>query len=417
MYKKISSCRICGNKQLISVLNLGNQALTGVFPKSKDTKITIGPLELVKCDDSVNKDNCGLLQLKHSYESTEMYGENYGYRSGLNSSMVKHLNDIVTQIKARINFKKGDLVIDIGSNDSTLLKQYGISDCTYAGIDPTSEKFKNYYEPHVKRIPEFFSADTVKKHFGDKKASVITSIAMFYDLENPIDFVKDIHSVLDDNGIWVFEQSYMPLMLEQNAYDTICHEHVEYYALKQIKWMLDKVGFKIIDIEMNDINGGSFKITAAKKTSPVHTECIDKIKSIEKHEDGLKLNTMIPYEKFKKDIEKHKEELTFLLKKLKSEGKKVLGYGASTKGNVILQYCNIDSSILPFMAEVNPDKFGSYTPGTFISIISEEDAKKLNPDYFVVLPWHFKENIIQREKQFIETGGKLLFPLPKIELI
>jgi len=414
MYHEVSGCRICKNTNLITILNLGEQALTGVFPKNLNEKITIGPLELVKCYSKTNEDVCGLVQLKHSYDLNEMYGENYGYRSGLNASMVEHLKDIVNKNLEFVKLQNGDLVIDIASNDGTLLAFYPKEKISLVGIDPTSAKFAKYYEKHIQIIPDFFSASLIEEKFKGQKAKIITSISMFYDLENPLKFVEDINQVLADDGIWVFEQSYMPLMIERNAYDTICHEHIEYYGLKQIKWLLDKVGLKIHDIELNDTNGGSFKITAVKNTS-VYPECINLITELLKKEK--KYDSLEPFAQFENDVKKHKTQLLSLLKKLTSENKKVFGYGASTKGNVILINCNIKKELIPFIAEVNEDKFGSYTPGSLIPIVSEKEAKDVKPDYFIVLPWHFKDNIISKEQLFLSEGGKLIFPLPEIAIV
>lgn len=416
-YSQIKRCRICGNTNLISLIHLGEQALTGVFPKSKSEKITSGPLELVKCHPKNEKDNvCHLVQLHHSYNSSEMYGVNYGYRSGLNQSMVRHLQDLVKYVQTIADLKKGDLILDIGSNDSTLLQAYpsdkGLS---LTGIDPTGIKFKQYYPKHIELIPDFFTYDNVRKKFADRKAKVITSIAMFYDLENPISFVKDIYDSLADDGIWVFEQSYLPLMMEVNAYDTICHEHLEYYGLFQIKWMMDKVGFKIIDVELNDTNGGSFRITAAKAKSKYSVK--PSVAEVTAKENKLNLNSVKPFEEFKKDVLKHKSELCELISKINLEGKKIFGYGASTKGNVILQYCGLTPKEIPCIAEVNEDKFGSLTPFNHIPIISEKEARAMKPDYFLVLPWHFRNGIIEKEKNFLNSGGKIIFPLPKIEIV
>ncbi|MCO6500300.1 MAG: hypothetical protein J5I47_07990 [Vicingus serpentipes] len=221
MFKEIFACRVCGSKELLPILSLGEQVLTGVFPSDKKEEVTRGPLDLVKCDGK-----CGLVQLKHTYDSDEMYGLNYGYRSGLNNSMIQHLKGIATEIQNRISLKEGDLVLDIGSNDSTSLQNYP-ENLNLVGIDPVGVKFKNYYPSHIQLIPSFFSSEAVKNKLGDKKAKVITSIAMFYDLEDPVKFCQDICECLDDNGIWVFEQSYLLSMIEAVAYDTICHEHIE----------------------------------------------------------------------------------------------------------------------------------------------------------------------------------------------
>jgi hypothetical protein len=408
--RKIDQCRICGNKNLLPIINLGNHSLTGVFPKTKHEIISKGILELVKCSEN----GCGLIQTHHSFNLDEMYGTNYGYRSGLNKSMINHLESIVKKIQTIVEIKSNDIIVDIGSNDGTLLSFYPQECTNLVGIDPTSFKFKQYYEKRVNIITDFFTKETYKKNYKEQKAKVITSIAMFYDLENPNEFLKDIYDVLNNDGVWIFEQSYAPLMIDNISYDTICHEHLEYYCLKQIKYMTDKADLKIIDVEFIDANGGSFRITVAKNNSK-YKECTTLIQDIFLKEK--KYDSPDTLKEFTASTEKHKADFLKLLKDLKSNGKKVLGYGASTKGNVILQYCEINTDLIPYIAEVNEDKFGSFTPGTLIPIISEKEAKDMNPDYLIVFPWHFKKNIIEREKDFLAKGGKLIFPLPKIEII
>ena len=406
----IDQCRVSGSNNLITILNLGNQTLTGVFPKSKNEKITNGPLEVVWCPDSC------LLQLKHSYDLSEMYGENYGYKSGLNNSMVEHLKQKIFQLERLYSISSGDLVIDIGSNDATLLKSYTTKGLKRIGIDPIGNKFKKFYTDGLELIPDFFSKDVFNKKYGKTKAKIITSIAMFYDLENPKKFVLDILEVLDKNGIWHFEQSYMPTMLRMNSYDTICHEHLEYYSLLNIKALLNECGFKIIDVVMNSINGGSFAVTACKKENPIKSNDV-LIEWLLNNETRMNLNTLKPFKQFKERVYEHRTNLRNLINNLNSDGKKIIGYGASTKGNVLLQFCGFSEKELICMAEVNQEKFGSYTPGSNIPILSEEEAKSMNPDYMLVLPWHFKETIIKREKKYISNGGKLIFPLPKIEIV
>lgn len=409
MYTKIDKCRICGNTELKEVLDLGEQVLTGVFPKDKDLNITSGPLILVKCFG--DGEECGLLQLKHSYDLSEMYGENYGYRSGLNESMVRHLHKKVKKILSQIEISDGDLIIDIGSNDSTTLQAYPETGLELVGVDPTGVKFHTYYPDHIKLIPDFFTSNLVKSRFPGRKAKVVTSFSMFYDLERPMEFMKDIHDILADDGMWVFEQSYMPAMLEKNSYDTVCHEHLEYYALSQIKWMADKVGFVIVDVEFNDVNGGSFSVSVKKKNNNNnHSGIVWEILNKEKE---LGLNTLVPYQEFAKRVAKTKVELIAFLRKVKEEGKIVGGLGASTKGNVLLQYCNLNEEDLKYIGEVNPEKYGSYTPGTLIPIIPENELLDMNPDYLLVLPWHFKEFFIN---SLMLDNSKLLFPLPEVSV-
>lgn len=409
MYKEINKCRISGSSNLIKVLSLGEQHLTGVFPKSINEKITSGPLDLVWCPDS------GLLQMKQTYQLDEMYGDNYGYRSGLNASMVLHLTNKIKQLERLVNLEDKDLVIDIGSNDATSLKAYS-GKFRKVGIDPTGLKFKEFYNNEITLIPDFFSATGFKKIFPDDKAKIITSIAMFYDLENPVDFVKDIEECLSEDGIWHFEQSYMPSMLRTNAYDTVCHEHLEFYSFKVVKNLLESCGMRVMDVQMNSINGGSFAVTACKLNAN-HSSNTPIINWMIKQEDGMGLDTPKPFRDFEQRVFEHRKNLIDLIDALVADNKKIFGYGASTKGNVLLQFCGLTTKQIPYIAEVNESKFGAFTPGTNIPIISEKEAHAMKPDYFLVLPWHFKNSILAREKKYLEQGGKFIFPLPEIEII
>ncbi len=284
------------------------------------------------------------------------------------------------------------------------------------GMDPTIAKYGEFYQPGIEKVADFFTAARFREQFGNERAEIITSIAMFYDLEEPLAFVRDIAAVLSPTGIWYFEQSYLPTMMEQNAYDTICHEHLEYYALAQVQWMLSRCGLRVLDAQLNDVNGGSFSIAACRDEAPhqPNRAAIDALVAIEKTQ---RLDTMEPYRVFARRVADHRTDLLETLAKIRAEGATILGYGASTKGNVILQYCGLTTDDIPAMAEVNPDKFGALTPGTNIPIISEQEAHARNPDYFLVMPWHFRENLIQREAEFLRRGGKMLFPLPEISIV
>ncbi len=410
MYKKVEKCRICGNKQLERVLDLGEQMLTGVFPREKGAEVTTGPLHLVKCLGG--DETCGLLQMEHSYDLSEMYGENYGYRSGLNASMVAHLNNKVKRILGLVALQAGDLVIDIGSNDSTTLQAYPSSGPVLVGVDPTGVKFHSYYPQHIELIPDFFSAALVQARFPGQKAKVVTSFSMFYDLEDPMGFMRQVYDVLADNGVWVFEQSYMPTMLDTNSYDTVCHEHLEFYALRQIKWMADRVGFKIVDVEFNDVNGGSFSVTVAKSRGDMSV--VSAVQKILDDERAKGLDTLLPYHAFAERVVQTKRDLLKFIEAARAEGKSVSVLGASTKGNVLLQYCGLTTNEVAFVGEVNAEKFGCYTPGTWIPIIPEDELLAMRPDYLLVLPWHFKDFFVKNKKL---SGATLVFPLPNVEVV
>jgi hypothetical protein len=384
-YQRVEKCRVCNNTNLVDIVDLGNHALAGVFPQSIDQEVPKMPLVLTKCHGLPYC--CHLLQLAHTFDLTQMYGDNYGYRSGLNAHIVNHLQQKVERLLSLVDIDSTDLILDIGSNDGTTLSFYPNSIKLRVGIDPSATKFAEYYPKQVKFIPDFFKGSLFRNKYGDKKAKVITSYAMFYDLPDPVSFARDVAFILDEQGIWELEQSYMPAMLDQVSYDTICHEHLEYYGMRQIKWIMDQVDLDIIDVEFNSMNGGSFSVTVAHKgfSGPRWYEKVADVLHSEARYQFLE-----PFQFFACQIEEAKNTLVTALEDLKKAGKTVAALGASTKGNVILQYCQLDVSLIKVIGEINEDKFGKYTPGTFIPILPEDAVLAENPDYLLVLPWHLK---------------------------
>ena len=401
---KIKFCRVCKSKKISKVFSLGIQTLTGIFPSKKKDKISKGNLSLVYCK------KCTLLQLENNFNLNEMYGDNYGYMSSLNQSMISHLRIKALHLKSTYKLTSGSKILDIGSNDGTFLSFFNKKFKLY-GCDPTIKKFKKYYRKDIIKIPDFFSASKFKIKFD-----LITSVAMFYDLIDPLDFAKDINNILKDDGIWHIELSYMPSMLKNISYDTICHEHLEYYSLKSLKFLLDKANLKIIDLSFNQTNGGSIALDITKKKSKFQ-EISYLINWILESEKINKFNEIEKFKEFFLKCQNQRYLLKKLLISLRKKNKKIYGYGASTKGNVILQYSKINSSLIPFIGEVNKFKFNKYTPGSKIKIISEEKLKKKKIDYLLVLPWHFKDNIIKKESEYLKQGGRLIFPLPDIEIV
>ncbi|MBN1860283.1 MAG: methyltransferase domain-containing protein [Candidatus Thermoplasmatota archaeon] len=410
---EITHCRICGNTNLTPVVNLGVQALSGRFPAVGTSDPPAAPLELVKCN---GENSCGLLQLAHNVPLNEMYGVGYGYLSGLNRTMTNHLNEIALKTQQLVTLQEDDIVLDIGSNDGTLLKSYTIKNVKRIGIDPGGEQFKIHYPDDIILITDFFSKERFQQVFPSKQAKIITSIAMFYDLEKPMSFVSDIKEILHPEGIWVLEQSYMPTMIKMNAFDTICHEHLEYYALKQVVWMMERNNLRVFDVIFNDINGGSFQIFVCHKNAhfPDGSEIVMNILNDEKKQG---FDSEKPFHDFNKRISNIKTVLYNFLVDEKKKGKTIHLYGASTKGNVLLQYCGIDYRLISFAADKNPLKNGHWTPSSHIPIFSEEFSRSCNPDYYLVLPWHFRKEFLERENDYLEKGGCFIFPLPKIELI
>ncbi len=412
------SCRICGSKNLTSILNLGDQYFANYSPKSNDVvpfeeKI---PLELVRCDKSIDPKSCGLVQLRHTTPPNLMY-DRYFYRSGINQTMTNNLNEIAKQAISKIKLNPNDIVIDIGCNDGTLLQNYKELPIRSVGFDPAKNMVQFSKQTGATIITEFFSAEEFIKNYGSEKAKIITSIAMFYDLEDPNQFVDDISKILHPDGIWILELSYLPLMLSQNAFDTIVHEHLEYYHLDALEFLLSKFNLKVVDIQLNDINGGSFRVVVQHKEKSIDNKSLQHITELREKEKNLNLSTNQPFDDFITKINDEKDKLVTFIKNEVSAGKTVHCYGASTKGNTLLQFYNLDKKLIQFIADKNTDKWGRKTIGTDISIISEEESHSMNPDYFLILPWHFIKEFKEREKSYLKNGGKLLVPLPEFKII
>lgn len=409
-YEPLDSCRTCASENLERILGLGNQALTGMFPKADGADAARGPLDLVFCP------SCKLVQLGHRYDPAQLYGPHYGYRSGLNGSMVKHLESKVHYLEQLAQLKPGDWVLDIGSNDGTTLGSYKTTGLNRVGIDPTSDKFKKFYQPGIHTIADFYSSPLYFGVPGAQPAKIITSLAMFYDLESPVEFALEVKAALAPDAIWHIEQSYLPTMLSNNSFDTICHEHVSYYSFASIEEILGRAALKVIDVGFNDINGGSFSITASHADSALtaNTPVIEWVRATEL---ATGLHSSAPLMEFSGRVKQNTGVLIDLLKRLRKADKSVLGYGASTKGNVLLQHAGIGPELMSAIAEINPDKYGCMTPGTRIPIVSDAEARAMKPDYFLVLPWHFRADILRREQEYLKAGGKFIFPLPVPEIV
>ena len=411
------SCRVCGSTALTPVINLGDQHLQGSFvkPGKEMPPMRKISLSLVRCDPTKDEKACGLLQMEHSVPPEILYSS-YWYRSGTNDTMKNHLKGIVEKAVSILN-KSNGAVLDIGCNDGTLLNYYPKEFLKY-GVDP-SDVAQEIDKQAVTVIQDIFPSDELLSCLQETKMDIITSIAMFYDLEDPIAFAKGIKNILAPEGIWIFEMSYMPTMLKMTSYDTICHEHLEFYSLAVIEYILKQSGMKVFNVTLNNINGGSLRCYATHATNFKYKneQYYQNIREMHQEEFDLELDTDKPYKHFQDRINVHRDELITLLKKLKMEGKKIHIYGASTKGNTILQWCDIDNKIIDCAAERSPDKYGAHTLGTDIPIVSEAESRAMNPDYYLVLPWHFKNEFIEREREILERGTRLIFPLPKIEIV
>jgi SAM-dependent methyltransferase len=410
------TCRVCGSPHLTKVIDLGEQYLQGSFVKEgKETPpVRRIPMSLVRCDPTRDEKACGLLQMEHSVPPEILYSA-YWYRSGTNNTMRQHLKGIADSAVALMG-RRDCSALDIGCNDGTLLNCYPGSYRKF-GIDPSD--VAQEIGGDVKVVQDIFPSAELSALLGGGKCDIVTSIAMFYDLEDPVAFTRSIREILAPDGVWIFEMSYMPTMLKMNSYDTICHEHLEYYSLAVIEYILRAAGMKVFDTSLNSINGGSIRCyaTHVQNFKYKSEDFSRRVKALRQEEFDLELDTDKPYRNFQDRINVHRQELNSLLTNLRKDGKRIHIYGASTKGNTILQWCGIDKHIVDCAAERNPDKYGARTLGTDVPIISEAESRAMKPDYYLVLPWHFKEEFLEREADAIKAGTRFIFPLPNVEVV
>jgi 2-polyprenyl-3-methyl-5-hydroxy-6-metoxy-1,4-benzoquinol methylase len=411
------TCRSCGSSALTPVISLGDQILAGNFGFSQELPPVLRkiPLDLVRCDQERDEHACGLVQLRHTVPGDLMYSS-YGYRSGINNTMREHLSGLAQELERRVDLSAGDMVIDIGANDGTLLTSYRTQGFTGVGFEPSIVQPESL-PSHIKYIKDYFTAAPFTSRFPDKKAKIITSIAMFYDLEDPNAFVADIARLLHRDGLWVLEVAYLPRTLERNSFDTICHEHLEYYSLSSLDSLLRRHGLMVADVGENDINGGTIRVYACHQGGRFSERAEDarmRVYHMQRCEFDMKIDTAEPYAAFASRVAQIRTELPNLLRNLRAQGKIVYGYGASTKGNVILQYCGIGPDLVRGIADRNPAKWGQVTPGTGIPIISEDEMRAARPDHLLVLPWFFMREFLARETDFVWRGGKFIVPVPAV---
>ena len=411
---KIECCRVCGNPHLELVFDLGNQYLQGSFEiagmaKPSTEKI---PMQLLLCDSVAQTGACGLLQMRHSVPPEVLYA-NYWYTSGTTDTMTQHLATIVTTALEHSSMIE-ERVLDIGCNDGTLLDNYA-GNIEKWGVDPSD--IATSAADRINLVQDIFPSADLRERLAGKKFDVVTSIAMFYDLSDPVRFAAEIKNLLADDGIWIVEMSYMPMMLHMNSVDTVCHEHLEYYSLAVLEHIAASVDMRIVDASLNDINGGSLQLLLCKNSSQLHRGTSTALQRIRDFEARLELHTSRPISAFRQRVETQRTEIVALVREIQARNETIHVYGASTKGNVLIQWYGFDNQELPYAADRNPKKDGAKTVGTGIEIISEEASRAMQPDYYLVLPWHFRREFLLREKSTIMAGTRMIFPLPELLVV
>ncbi len=411
-----TSCRVCDG-ELDDVLSLGNHFVSD-FPKPGEDDGPRAPLDLVLCR------RCRLLQLRHTVSGELMY-RNYWYRSGTNQTMREALADIAHKAETLIHLQPGDAVLDIGCNDGTLLAAYQTGGLKRVGVDPAKNlaELSRAVADHV--IVGFFEAETFEREVPAVRPTIVTSIAMFYDLEEPRKFVADVKRVMQSDGLWIVQMSWLPLMLREHELGNVCHEHLEYYSLQSLEYLLRLEEMEVVDCEINTVNGGSFRAYIRNKSADPNVFAdatyrqlaAARVQAIRDQESNLRLDSAAPYEEFAFWSERIKDDIVSFIRTQVANGKRVYVYGASTKGNTVLQYYGLDSTVIAGAAERNREKWGRVTVGTHIPIISEEQARQEKPDYFLVLPWHFLAEFQEREREYLRGQGRFIVPAPHFALI
>lgn len=406
------NCRVCSSKKLDLVLSLGKLYISN-FVQSKNNGIKAS-LDLVVCKD------CSLVQLKHTAVDPEKLYRNYWYKSGMNQTMINALADITKKVERLVKLKKNDIVLDIGANDGTLLRTYKSNNIIKVGFEPALNLVPEAEVNTDRIICNFFNFKEFSKYYPNRKAKIITSIAMFYDLEEPNKFVEDIRKTLDNKGIWIIQMAYLPLMLKLNAFDNICHEHIEYYSLLSLENLLKIHQLEAYNVELNDINGGSFRVYIKHKNSNFikqSEQALQRLEKMRSREKKMGLETMIPYKQFEQKVITLKKQCYEFIKRETKKGKTVSVYGASTKGNTLLQFYNLNNKLIKNAAERNPSKWGLKTIGTGIPIVSEIQVRNEKPDYLLILPWHFLKEFKKREHDYFIKGGHFIVPLPDFKIL
>ncbi len=401
----IRACRVCQSTQLDEILSLGNQYVSDFVASEGDSPQA--PLEMIRCK------HCGLVQLRHTFSRGSLY-RHYWYKSGISPTMRSALADLVATACQIAKPNHGDLVVDIGCNDGTLLRSYATRDLTLVGFEPAENLVQEAKKGTDWIFNDFFTRKIFEQKFDGQKAKIVTSVAMFYDLEDPNSFVADVAEILGPKGVWVVQQNYLATMLEQNGFDNIGHEHLEYYTLETMESLVKKYGLEVFDVETNNVNGGSFRTFVCRTGQYPMRNAVAEMK---KHEARLGLSEHATYESFAENIREMRTEARDFISKEVKNGKTVYVYGASNRGNTILQYYGLDHTMIKKATDANPEKWGRKTVGTLIPIISKEEARRDEPDYFLVLPRHFLEEITRDEKEYLEKGGKFIVPLPHFRVV
>jgi hypothetical protein len=402
--KNISKCRICDNTGLIDVIHIYDQFLSPTFVKTNQDN----PLSDIKVSQTITLcDGCGLVQMRETVNPDLLYKQ-YFYRTATNDTMKRDLQKVVKFAMANTSLNADDIVVDIGANDCTMI-QWFPSSAKRFGVEPAENIDWSNVDKSVSIINDYFNRGALTKRIGQDKVKIFTSCAMFYDIDDPNTFVKTIKDTLDVNGVFIIQLSYIVSMIKNINFYDICNEHLSYYSLETLNNLMNLHDLEIYDAIENNVNGGSALVAITHKGQRDKTARYKDLLRIEK---GFNLHDPETFKNFYGKVMEIKSKVSSYIKRITDSNNQVIGLGASTKGNMLLQLFDLDKSIISCISERNKDKVGLRTLGTDIPLISEEEARERNPSCMLVLPWYFKAEIVARELDYINSGGELLFPMP-----
>jgi len=415
MFDEIACCRACGNPRLAELATFGELHLPGALLAPETGRAPMVPLELVRCDDSGN-DGCGLVQLRHRMDCAELTAAGYGGRSARHPATVRHLAGIAERLRRHVSLGHTDVVVDVGSNDGTLLSCFPPNAAMLIGMDPSAGHFRRQYRADVQIVPLPFSPDALRDRLGGKKVKVLTAVGVLQSLEDPLAFFKGIRQLLDDDGIACVEQPYLPPMVKDNAHDAIRPEHSAYYTVRQLLWLAEKAQLKVLDVFTNDAEGGCVAVTLARATS-TRGRPPSALRWYLETEAARKLDDPATWVEYRRRSDEQKRRLHDLLDGIRANGETVVGWGVSAAGNTLLERAGLGADRLARIASSDPGDVGRVTPGTGIPVISEIEARSLKPDYLLVLARHFRGDLLRGLEEFLLAGGKMIFPLPEVEIV
>ena len=408
---ELNYCRLCKSKNLKLVLDLGKSPLpNALLKKSQRKKGELSfPLKVNFCP------KCNQVQLSHVV-SPELMFRKYAYVSSTSPVMMAHFQEYADTVFKKLKLKKGDLVVELGSNDGFLLKQFKKLGTRVLGIDPARNIAAIATKEGITTLPQFFNSNVAKKvvkKYG--KAKVITANNVFAHIHDLDEVVEGVKELLHENGVFIIEFPYLIDFIDENVFDAVYHEHLSYLAIKPLDKFFKSFGMQIFDCFRTPVQGGSIRIFVKKQTGIYQpTKKVTKLLELEKKK---KLDQIQTYLEFAKKVQATKKSLKALLAKLKKQNKNIVGYGAPGRSTTLFNYCGIDNKILDYIVDDNPLKLGLYTPGSHIPIFDIIQIQKTNPDYVLISSWNYAKPIIKKLNNYKRSGGKFIIPLPKPYII